>query len=288
MDIALTLFGFGVIAGGVAAVPAVGMTLMYGSSRFLNFAYGEWMTLGAFLTFTLSGFLPLAMAIALAIVAVAVYGPLVNRLVFRPLASRHGLVLLVTSLGHSFIMQNAIRAIWGVEIRRLDTPAALNQGLRLGAFRFTALQLVILAGAVVVMAIIGFFLLRTDLGLKVRAAAENPDLARTSGVPVERISAISWAIASALAALGGIMVALTASFTPSLGFTLLLVVASAMILGGLGSPVGAVAGAVVLGVAMELSTLVITPALKPAVAFAVLVIVLMIRPAGLFGRIAMT
>ncbi len=284
MEILLTLIGFGVVSGAVAAVPALGLTLMYGSSRFINFAFGEWMTLAAFITLSLSAWMPLAAAMALGIVAVTIYGPIANRLVFRPLASRHGLVLLVTSLGLSFVMQNAIRAIWGVGVRRLPIPAFLHEGLELGPFRFTALQLIILTVAVVAMAALGFVLTRTDLGMKIRAAAENRELARTVGIRAERISAVAWAIASALAALGGVMVALTAAFTPSLGFTLLLVVAAAAILGGLGNAMGAVVGAVALGVAMEVSTLVITPALKPAVAFATLAAVLLLRPSGLFGR----
>jgi neutral amino acid transport system permease protein len=287
VEILLTLIGFGVVSGAVAAVPALGLTLMYGSSRFINFAFGEWMTLAAFITLSLSQWMPLAAAMALGIVAVTIYGPIANRLVFRPLAGRHGLVLLVTSLGLSFVMQNAIRGIWGVGVRRLGTPAFFQEGLELGPFRFTPLQLVILAVAVVAMAVVGFVLTRTDLGMKIRAAAENRELARAVGIRAERISAVAWAMASGLAALGGIMVALTAAFTPSLGFTLLLVVAAAAILGGLGSATGAVVGAVALGVAMEVSTLVITPALKPAIAFATLAAVLLLRPSGLFGRAAL-
>lgn len=287
MDVLLTVLGFGVISGAVAAVPALGLTLMYGSSRFINFAFGEWMTLAAFITLSLSAWMPLAAAVAVAIVAVTIYGPIANQLVFRPLAARHGLVLLVTSLGLSFVMQNAIRAVWGVGVRRLPTPRFLSQGLEVGPFRFTPLQLIILAVAVAAMAVLGFILTRTDLGMKIRAAAENRELARAVGIRAERVSAAAWAMASALAALGGIMVALTAAFTPSLGFTLLLVVAAAAILGGLGSPVGAVVGALGLGVVMEVSTLVITPALKPAIAFATLAAVLLLKPSGLFGRAAL-
>ncbi|MDP8959814.1 MAG: branched-chain amino acid ABC transporter permease [Actinomycetota bacterium] len=284
MEILLTLVGFGIVSGAVAAVPALGLTLMYGSSRFINFAYGEWMTLAAFLTLSLSGVAPLWLASAGAILVVALYGPLANRVVFRPLADRHGLVLLVTSLGLSFVMQNAIRAIWGVSVRRLETPSALGRGITFGPLRFTPLQLIILGVALLVMAGAAYLLLRTDLGMKIRAAAENRELARVTGIRVERISALTWGLASALAALGGIMVALTASFTPSLGFTLLLIVASAMILGGMGSPVGAVVGALILGVAMEVSTIVISGALKPAVAFATLAAVLLVEPSGLLGR----
>jgi neutral amino acid transport system permease protein len=284
VDTLLTLVGFGIVTGAVSAVPTLGLSLMYGSSRFINFAYGEWMTLAAFVTLSVVLIAPLPVAILAGVLAVVAYGPVANRVVFRPLADRPGLVLLVASLGLSFVMQNAIRAIWGVSVRRLEAPAGLHEVTLIGPFRFTLLQLVILAVAVVLMAAVALIMRRTDLGLKIRAAAENRPLARTTGIRVERVSALTWALASVLAAVGGIMVALTSAFTPSLGFTLILIVASAMILGGLGNAVGAVAGALIIGVAMEVSTLWITPALKPAIAFLTLVTVLLIKPSGLFGN----
>ncbi len=283
METLLTLTGFGIVTGAMAAVPALGLTLMYGSSRFINFAYGEWMTLAAYVTLTAGFFIPLLPAIVLGVLVVTAYGPVANRLVFRPLADRHGLVLLVASLGLSFVMQNAIQAGWGVGVQRLEAPPGLGEVIILGPFRFTPLQLVILAVSGVTMAAMAYLLVRTDLGMKIRASAENRELARVTGIRVERVSAVTWAIASTLAAIGGVMVALTSAFTPSLGFALILIVASAMILGGLGNPAGAVVGALVIGVAMEVSTFWLTPALKPAMAFAALVVVLLVKPSGLFG-----
>jgi branched-subunit amino acid ABC-type transport system permease component len=281
MDLLPKLVGFGIVTGAMTAVPALGLTLMYGSSRFLNFAYGEWMTLAAFITLSLGGFIPLAAAIVVAVLLVSVYGVVANKVVFRPLANRHGLVLLVTSLGLSYVMQNGIRAIWGGSVRSLETPSALGHSSPVGPFVFTPLQLIILAVAVAAMAGMTYLLRRTDLGMKVRAAAESRDLARATGIEVERISAAAWAIASGLAGPRRHHGRLDRGLR--LGFTLLLVVASSIILGGLGSAVGAVVGAFAIGIAMEVSTLWISPALKPAIAFAVLTLVLLIRPRGLFG-----
>lgn len=283
METLLTLTGFGIMTGAMAAVPALGLTLMYGASRFINFAYGEWMTLAAYVTLTAGFFMPLLPAILLGVVVVTVYGPVANWLVFRPLADRHGLVLLVASLGLSFVMQSAIQAGWGVSVQRLEAPLGLGGALIFGPFRSTPLQLVILVVSGVIMVSMAYLLVRTELGMKIRASAENRELARVTGIRVERVSAVTWAIASNLAAIGGVMVAITSAFTPSLGFSQILVVASAIILGGLGNPMGAVLGALVIGVAMEVSTFWLTPAMKPAMAFAALVVVLLVRPSGLFG-----
>jgi branched-subunit amino acid ABC-type transport system permease component len=223
----LTLFGFGVITGGSAMVPALGMTLMYGSSKFLNFAYGDFMTLAAFLTVSLAGLLPLPVAIVVSVAALACFGPIVQRVLFAPLTGRGPLVLLVTSLGLSFILLNTIQAVWGTESRSLDTPASLNRGISMGPFQATPLQLIILGTAIVITALLVVALYRTDLGIKIRAVAENPDLAATSGVRVAGLRTLTWAIASGLAGLGGILIALTVTFSSGFGFSLLLTVAAA-------------------------------------------------------------
>jgi branched-subunit amino acid ABC-type transport system permease component len=280
----VTLIGFGIITGGTLMIPALGMTLMYGSSRFLNFAYGDFMTLAAFITISLTSFLPLPVAILLGVAALACYGPLVQRIVFAPLAGRHSLVLLVTSLGLSFVILNGIRGIWGTQAQSLAAPQALNRGVDLGPFQVTPLQLAILGTALVISALVAMLLYKTDLGIKIRAAAEDPQLAQTSGVAVGRLRAITWAIASALAGLGGILIALTATFSSDFGFSLLLTVAAAIIVGGLGSPGGAVVGALIIGLLTEVSTEWIDPALKSGIAFAALAATMLIRPRGLFGR----
>lgn len=279
----LPLLGFGIVSGGTMMVPALGMTLMYGSSRFVNFAYGGFMTLGAYITFSLSGVVPLAVAIVVGVLAVACFGPLVERVLFAPLSGRHSLVLLATSIGLSFVMLNGIRAIWGTEARTLSARASLNGGLTLGPFLVTPLQVIILGVAIVIYAMVALVLYRTDLGIKIRAVAESPTLSLTSGVSVRRLRGITWALASALAGLGGILMALTVTFDPDLGFSLLLTVAAAILVGGLGSPIGAAIGALVIGIATEVSTEWIDSSLKSGVAFVALAVVMLVRPRGLFG-----
>jgi branched-subunit amino acid ABC-type transport system permease component len=280
----ITLVGFGIVTGGTLMVPALGMTLMYGSSRFLNFAYGDFMTLAAFITFSLSSVLPLPIAALGGVLALACFGPLVHRIVFAPLSGRHSLILLVTSLGLSYVILNCIRAVWGTQAQSLPTPESLNHGMSLGPFQVTPLQLIILATALVVAALVSLLLYKTDLGVKIRAAAESPQLAQTSGVAVGQLRAITWAFASALAGLGGVLIALTVTFSSDFGFSLLLTVAAAVIVGGLGSPAGAVVGALTIGLLTEVSTEWLDPSLKSGIAFVALAATMLLRPRGLFGR----
>lgn len=280
----VTLIGFGIVTGGTLMVPALGMTLMYGSSRFLNFAYGDFMTLAAFVTFSLAGILPLPLAAVGGVLALACFGPLVQRFVFAPLSGRHSLVMLVTSLGLSYVILNGIRAIWGTQAQSLPTPEGLNRGMDLGPFQVTPLQLVILATALVVAALVSLLLYKTDLGIKIRATAESPQLAQTSAVSVGQLRAITWALASALAGLGGVLIALTVTFSSDFGFSLLLTVAAAVIVGGLGSPAGAVVGALAIGLLTEVSTEWLDPSLKSGIAFAALAVTMLVRPRGVFGR----
>ena len=150
----------------------------------------------------------------------------------------------------------------------------------MGPFQFTPLQLIVLAVAITVTAALVLALYRTDLGIKIRAVAKNPNLAATSGVHVARMRIMTWSIASGLAGLGGVLFGVTVTFNSGFGFSLLLTVAAAAILGGLGSPVGAVVGALVVGVVTEVSTEWVNSALKPGVAFVALALVMLIRRAA--------
>jgi branched-subunit amino acid ABC-type transport system permease component len=281
------LLGFGVMTASLTALGAAGMTLLLGITGFLNFAYGEWLTIAAYLTYAFDGSLRmhLVVAAALAILIAGLLGPIADWIVFRPLTGRSPLILLVTSLGLSFILQNGVRAIWGVEILTLELPFDLLSPVLIGPFRFTRLNLILIVVAVVVMVALALLLNRTSLGRAMRAMADNRSLARVSGIPVGRVTTYTWFIGSALAGLSGVMLGMTNQLSAGMGFSQLLVIASAVIVGGLGNVYGALVAAFLLGIAMELSTAVIEPSLKPGVAFVLLILVLLYRPQGLFGKV---
>lgn len=280
------LFGFGLVTGSLTALAAMGFSLMMSVTRVVNFAYGEYMTIGAYLAVTLATLdtVPLIGGILLAIAIVAALGPLSDRLVFAPLSSRGELTILVTSIGLSLVLQNAILAIWGSDVRRFHLPVSTSKVVAVGPCSFTELQLVVIGLSLLLMMVLAPFLARTATGRAMRAMADNSDLARSSGIEVGRVRMVTWCITSGLAAIAGIMLGMSSELTPEMGFTQLLIAVAAVILGGFGNVAGAVAAAFLLGIATEVSTGLIDASLKPVVAFGALVLVLLIRPQGIFTR----
>lgn len=274
---------FGLALGGVIAVSAVGLTLAYGVTRFINFAFGEFLTLGAFLCVALAqtgiGLVPAGL---LAVLLTGLLGVLVARAFYDPLMSRGLLPLLVTSVGVAFVAQNLIRMIAGSNPIRFPLP--LMRPLDLGGI-FIPLEQVLILG-VALLAMLGLHLLLrfTMLGKKMRAVSDDPALARVSGISARGVLDATWFISAVIGALGGILLAITQiTLAPQMGWHFLLVVFAAVLLGGIGSPYGAMVGGLVIGLAMELGATYIAANYSYAFAFVVLILVLILRPRGLLG-----
>jgi neutral amino acid transport system permease protein len=276
----------GLTLGSVYALGAVGLTLVYGILKLVNFAHGDFLTFGAYMAFivnvTWGG--PLVLGIVFAIVATAALGVAFERIMWGPMRARNAglLQLLLMSIGLAFLLQNTIQFIWGSQIRRLDVDVIDTVeflGLRIGR----ADLIVIVVGFVTLLSI-GAMLKYTLLGKRMRALSDNFDLAETAGVDTARIVLYTWIFAGGLAGLAGVLAASVTDVKPTLGFELLLPIFAAVILGGIGDAFGALAGGIVLGLVIEWSTLVIEPRWKVAVGFGVLILVLFIRPQGIFGR----
>jgi neutral amino acid transport system permease protein len=280
------LTSFGLVSGGFLALASVGMSMLVGVTGFLNFAYGEWLTLAGFFAFSLNVTLHagLWLSVAAAVLLVTVTGTLVARLAFEPIARRGAMTLLVTSMGVSFVLQNVVVMVWGSDVRRLEVPVSLLTAHEVGPLRMTTLSIATVATALAAMVVVAVVLKRTAFGREMRAVADDAELARAAGIDMDRVRRRAWVVGSAVAGLAGVMLALTSPITPTMGFDQMLVIASAVIVGGLGSVYGAACAALLLGYAMSLSTAWITPSLKAGVAFAVLVLVLLLRPQGLFGQ----
>jgi neutral amino acid transport system permease protein len=276
----------GLSLGSVYALGAVGLTLVYGILKLVNFAHGDFLTFGAYMAFlvnvTWGG--PLILGIVFGILATAMLGVAFERIMWGPMRARGAglLQLLLMSIGLAFLIQNTIQFIWGSQIRTLDvnvTDTVEFLGLRIGRTEL----IVIVIGFVTLIAI-GLMLKYTLLGKRMRALSDNFDLAETSGIDTSRIVLYTWIFAGGLAGLAGVMAGAVTDVKPQLGFELLLPIFAAVILGGIGDAFGALAGGIVLGLVIEWSTLVIEPRWKIAVGFAVLIIVLIVRPQGIFGR----
>jgi neutral amino acid transport system permease protein len=277
----------GLSLGSVYALGAVGLTLVYGILKLVNFAHGDFLTFGAFMAYlvNVTWGLPLVFGIFFAMAMTAVLGVMFERLMWGPMrAKRAGLLqLLLMSIGLAFVIRYSVQYAWGTELRSLDVNQVATiqfLGLRLGRTEL----IVIVVGFFVLLAV-GLILRYSLLGKQMRALADDLDLAETSGIDTSRVISYTWLFAGALAGLAGVLAAAVTDVRPELGFGLLLPIFAAVILGGIGDAFGALAGGIVLGLVIEWSTLVITDfRWKTTVGFAVLIVVLIVRPQGIFGR----
>jgi branched-subunit amino acid ABC-type transport system permease component len=273
----------GIVTGGILALPAVAFSLLWRLLRFPNFAVSTYLTVGAFAAFALNRGLgwPIEAAWLAALATTGAVALGVDRVAFRPMRDRRPFALAIASIGVAFVLENAVRFAWGNDYRSYDVPVmrAMNwAGLRVGRE-----QLVILAVAVVLMLLAQLFLVRTRLGIAMRATAENPTLAAIKGISTERVIALATFGGGALAGGAGVFLGLDANVDPLMGAGLIISVFAAAILGGIGSAPGALAGALLVGLIEEVGTLVIPPTYKTAVGFAVILVVLLVRPTGLAG-----
>jgi branched-chain amino acid transport system permease protein len=276
----------GLSLGAIYALGAVGLTLVYGILRLVNFAHGDFLTFGAYMAYlvNVTWGMPLVVAVFWAMIATALLGLLFERLLWGPMrAKRAGfLQLILMSIGLAFLLRAIIQWFWSTEIRVLDvdtTSTVQFLGLRIGQT-----QLIVVIVGVAVLVAVGLMLRLTLLGKRMRALSDDLELAETAGIDTRRVINYTWIFAGALAGLAGVLAAAITDLRPEMGFELLLPIFAAVILGGIGDAFGALAAGLVIGVMTEWSTLVIDARWKTAVGFLVLVIVLIVRPQGIFGR----
>jgi branched-chain amino acid transport system permease protein len=270
----------GLSLGAIYALGAVGLTLVYGILRLVNFAHGDFLTFGAYMAYlvNVTWGAPLVVAVFWAMLMTALLGILFERVMWGPMRAKHAgfLQLILMSIGLAFVIRAVVQWFWGTEIRTLDvntTDTVDFLGVRIGQT-----ELIVLVVGVAVLVGVGLMLRLTLLGKRMRALSDDLDLAETAGIDTRRVILYTWVFAGALAGLAGVLL------KPELGFELLLPIFAAVILGGIGDAFGALAAGMVLGVMTEWSTLLIDARWKTAVGFLVLILVLVIRPQGIFGR----
>lgn len=287
LDNLLQTVVFGLIEGSVIAVGAVGLTLSYGVTRFINFAYGEFLTYGAYLTvFLAAGLfgmsLPLPVAAVGAILLVGLLGVAVSRVFFEPISSRGALPLLITSIGVSFILRNLLQGWVGVSAKQLPIPLMRRQ--EYFGIQLTHLELAVVVAGLATMLLIHLLLQRTMLGKRMRATSGNRSLAEVAGIDTTNVVRQTWFISAAAGALSGVLYAvLFAPFRPGVGFEYLIVIFAATLLGGIGRPYGAMLGAFFIGIAMNFGSTYLSANYTRAYAFIILVGVLLLRPEGIRG-----
>jgi neutral amino acid transport system permease protein len=276
----------GLSLGAIYALGAVGLTLVYGILKLVNFAHGDFLTFGAYMAYlvNVTWELPLVFGVAFAIATTALRGILLEKVMWGPMRGRGAgmLQLLLMAIGLAFVIRYGIQFIWGTELRQLDvnrTDTVNFLDLRIGRT-----QLIVIVVGFITLIATGLMLRATLLGKRMRALSDDLDLAETSGIDTSKVILYTWLFAAGLAGLAGVFAAAITQLQPELGFELLLPIFAAVVLGGIGNAFGALAAGIVLGVVVEWSTLFIAPGLKLAVGFIILIIVLVIRPQGIFGR----
>jgi branched-chain amino acid transport system permease protein len=264
---------------------AVGLTLIFGVMRVVNFAHGDMMVWGMYLAWMLAtkagvdpyvGFV--VCAAALFVVGIVVQRGLVDRIVDAP----HEMQILLM-LGVALVLENAALVAFGPEPARVRSPLT-QETIWLGPVFLDVGRLVTFGLAIALTGLLAFFLFRTEVGRTIRAAADNPYGARVIGTDVGRVYAIAFGVGAACVGAAGALTAPIVPFQPALGLSASVTSFNIVIIGGMGSLLGAFLGGLLVSVAESLGAVFLKPSLKELVSFSLLIVILLFRPAGLFGR----
>ena len=277
--------GFGMVTAAILAVATVAVTLQYSVTQVPNFAQGDIMTLGAYAAYQTQVVVQnLVVEAVVAIIVCALFALLMNYTLiqrFQKQGARNIIILVVTA-AVSLILQNVILAIYGGAPVDYKLPAI--QPSSYGPFKWTQRDIEIMVAAVLVLVSVHLVLRYTKFGKSQRAVSDDPQLARVSGIDSDRVINLTWLWAGGMTGFAGfILAASVGAFDPSIGFTFLLVIFAAAVVGGIGQAYGAMLGALLIGVAMEVSAVYISSEYKQVVAFAFLIVALLIRPSGLIA-----
>jgi branched-chain amino acid transport system permease protein/neutral amino acid transport system permease protein len=224
--------------------------------------------------------LPLSLALIPALLLTMILGLGTDRFVFKPLRQANRLTLLIASLGLSFLLRNGAQFFWGAEIRTYGFE--IKRGMRFWGVSITSNQVAIIVASVICIALLYLLFYKSRLGKSMRAVSDSLELARVVGINSKRTIQFTWVIASLLAGLGGILLALDTNLQPGMGLINLVKAFAATLLGGVGNLWGALLGGIVLGLAENLGVLIISPGYKDAIAFGIMVLMLLVKPSVLF------
>jgi branched-chain amino acid transport system permease protein len=275
----------GLLFGGVYSLMAVGLTLVFGVMRVVNFAHGDMMVWGMYLAWLLATRLGLDPYLGFAVSAAVLFvlGVLLQRtLVDRVVDAPHEMQILLL-LGVALVLENAALMIFGPDPQRVRSPLTAA-ALWLGPLFVDVARLVTFAVALALTGSLYLFLARTELGRQVRAAADNPYGALVIGTDVRRVYAVAFGIGAACVGAAGALVSPLLPFQPAGGLALSVASFNIVIIGGMGSLFGAFVGGLLVSVAESLGAVFLAPSMKELVSFSLLVVILLVRPAGLFGK----
>ena len=282
--IILTLV-WGVAIGCVYILLATGLNIIFGVMKLVNFAHGQLLMIGAFLTWTISVSLGLNayVAIIISMFIVALLGVVVERFTFRRVLGTDKLNEIFVSLGLIYIFENIAMLIWGANSKQVASPF-YGMSVSLPGLSITYDRVIAVFVVVAVLVIFGLLLWKTKIGLAMRATSQRNTTAMLMGINVQKIYMFTFAIGAALAAIAGGLYGIIFPFDYQVGAMPTIIAFAIIIMGGLGSIKGAIIGGLLYGVTEQLATLFLGGTWGSAVAFALLIVVLIIRPNGIFGE----
>ena len=278
----------GISLGSVYAIIALGYTMVYGIAKMLNFAHGDVIMVGAYISFCSTSYLGLSplLSVVLAVIVCTVLGIVIEGLAYKPLRQAPALAVLITAIGVSYFLQNAALLIWGSSSKTFSSVVG-DWSVKLfdGQLNITGVTIVTVLACVVIMAGLTLFTNKTRVGTAMRAVSEDKGAAQLMGISVNRTISITFAIGSGLAAIAGVLLCSAyPMLLPTTGSMPGIKASTAAVFGGIGSIPGAMVGGILLGIIEIFAKAYISTQLSDAIVFAVLIIVLLVKPDGLLGK----
>lgn len=285
MELLIQTLVAGVLLGGVYALVSVGLNLLFGVVRVINFAHGEFVMIGMYITFWLWAGLGIDPYVSLLIVAPAMFllGVVFQRGIIQPIQSTSANMKIFATVGISIIVQNLALYLWGGRHRSVSTEYSTSV-LTVGDINISVGRLVAFIGALVMVAALFYVMNRTMTGKVLRAIAEDGPTAVLLGIPVRKFYFVATGISVMLAGVAGVLLMPFTSASPTFGMHMTLIAFIVVVIGGMGSMVGSLVGGVLLGAIETLAGTYISPSLQQAVLFALFIVVVLVRPQGLFGK----
>jgi branched-chain amino acid transport system permease protein len=285
----------GLALGSILALIALGYTMVYGILRFINFAHGDIFMLGAFAGFYLAPkvatVLPTpSIASGLAVMGIsmaicAVIGIVIERFAYRPLRRRPKLTVLITAIGVSLFLEYTGQFVFGAAPKRFPEILPVYPVAKLGGLSLNSNQLIVFGVTLILLLALRFIVLKTKIGMAMRALAFNPEAAALMGINTDVVISFTFGLGSALAAAAGILFAVNyPAIDPLMGILPGLKAFVAAVLGGIGNLPGAALGGIIIGVTETLVAGYISSTYRDAIAFGILILILLIKPSGLLGK----
>lgn len=285
----LTYIINGISLGSIYALIALGYTMVYGIAKMLNFAHGDVIMIGAYTTFTVCSTLglPPVIGVLLSVIVCTVLGVVIERIAYKPLRkAASSLAVLITAIGVSYFLQNIALLIFGANAKVFTSVVSFGSlSLADGQLIITGESIVTIITCIVIMIFLMFFINKSKAGQAMLAVSEDKGAAQLMGINVNSTIALTFAIGSALAAIAGVLLCSSyPTLSPSTGAMPGIKAFVAAVFGGIGSIPGAFIGGILLGIIQIFATAYISSQMADAIVFAVLIIVLLVKPAGLFGK----